>query len=148
MLATRLRTLSFFTKPVRMYSHFDYSAIEEPSLKLEDGQVNSDNNLFQIVHKSNTLKDLVKFYTKESATLSLLHHSIFLNKVASVAKKHEGDEDDLVMAEKVMRRSAAYLFEHSKNLDPHSVAQTLKVLAYDQNSKLDLKFKPTFGQLA
>lgn len=100
------------------------------------------------MHKSNTLKDLVKFYNKESATLSLLHHSIFLNKVASVAKKHEGDEDDLVMAERVMRRSAAYLFEHSKNLDPHSVAQTLKVLAYDKNEKLDLKFKPTFGQLS
>jgi hypothetical protein len=131
MLATRLRTLSFFNKPVCMFSTFDYSAIEEPTLKLEDQQVNSDNNLFQIVHKSNTLKDLVKFYTKESATLTLLQHSIFLNKVASVAKKHEGEEEDLAMAERVMRRSAAHLFENSKDLDPHSVAQTLKVLAYD-----------------
>jgi len=91
MLAARqLRALSFFNaKSIRMFS-FDYSALEEPALKLEDDAIKQDNHLFTIVHRNNTLPDLIRFYSTESSNLPLLHHSIFLNKVCNVAQKHQG----------------------------------------------------------
>lgn len=89
-------------------SQFDYSPLEEPSLKLAENKIIADNTLFEIVHKANTMKDLITFYTSSSDTMSLLHHSIFLNKCASVQKKLEEapDADEIEQTEKIMRMSA------------------------------------------
>ncbi len=54
----------------------------------------------------------MKFYNRESGKMSLVHHSIFLNKCATLIKRQEHDKDDLEEAEKSMRKSAAKLFEN------------------------------------
>ena len=95
------------------------------------------------MHKANSLKDLVTFYNKNLSKLSLLHHSIFLNKLASVANKYEGDDMDLEDAAKIMAKSAAYIFDNAKDLDLFSIAQSLKVIAYDKG-KLSLDYKPSY----
>ena len=94
------------------------------------------------MHKSNSLLELVKFYNRESGKMSLVHHSIFLSKCATLIKRQEHDKDDLEEAEKFMRKSASKLFDHHQELDIHSVAMSLKVISYYQFSNKDYKFKP------
>lgn len=114
MLANRLRAL--IAQPSRLFataiSQEQYQPLEEPTIQLQEQQITSDNILFQIVHKSNSLLELVKFYNRESGKMSLVHHSIFLNKCATLIKRQEHDKDDLEEAEKFMRKSAAKLFEN------------------------------------
>lgn len=100
--------------------------------------------MFQIVHKSNTLPDLLKYYNAESAKLPLLHHSIFLNKVCNVARREiqtemsDKTQEALSMAERVVNKCVTHLFENVTELDSHSMLQLLKVLAF-QGEAVKLK---------
>jgi hypothetical protein len=65
----------------------------------------------------------LKFYATERPNLSLLHNSVFLNKLTSTVKKSESqlDADDLKNAEEVTQKVAGYLIENTRNLDAHSL---------------------------
>ena len=60
---------------------------EEPDLSLEKSIVSSDNTVFTIVHRTNSIKEAVKFYNQERSDLSLFHNSILLNRSCSLVKK-------------------------------------------------------------
>jgi hypothetical protein len=60
---------------------------EEPDLSLEKSIVSSDNTVFTIVHRTNSIKEAVKFYNQERSDLSLFHKSILLNRSCSLVKK-------------------------------------------------------------
>ena len=133
-----------FRVPTRFFS-FDYSSLEEPALKLEDDRIKQDNHLFTISNRTNSVQDLLKFYANERPNLSLLHNSVFLNKLTNTVKKSESqlDADELKNAEEVTQKVASYLFDNIRNLDAHSLLQTLKVLAFTGETK----FKPSRAQL-
>lgn len=120
MLARQFRSLTKF--PVRQFS-FDYTAVEEPVLKLEDDAVKNDNHLFTIVNRANTITDLLKFYSTERPSLALLHHSVFLNKITNTLKKADEhlEIDQKKAAEDVIAKVADHLFANISGLDSHSV---------------------------
>lgn len=60
---------------------------EEPDLNLEKSIVSSDNTVFTIVHRTNSIKEAVKFYNQERSDLSLFHKSILLNRSCGLLKK-------------------------------------------------------------
>ena len=60
---------------------------EEPDLSLEKSIVSSDNTVFTIVHRTNSIKEAVKFYNQERSNLSLFHKSILLNRSCGLVKK-------------------------------------------------------------
>ena len=130
--------------PTRYFS-FDYSSLEEPAIKLEDDRIKQDNNLFTISNRANNVQDLLKFYANERPNLSLLHNSVFLNKLTNTIKKSESqlDANELRTAEDLTQKVAGHLFDNIRNLDAQSLLQTLKVLAFTG----EIKFKPSRAQL-
>lgn len=61
MLTRQFRKTCLTQFQTRLFS-FDYLAVEEPALKLEDDAVKHDNQLFNIVNRANTVTDLLKLY--------------------------------------------------------------------------------------
>lgn len=98
----------------------------------------------------NTPTDLIRFYHTERVNLSLLQNSILLNKANSILRQQkEISAADIQGAnhkkfiEEMMNKVASHIFSHIKQLDSHSVLQTLKVCAYNDN----LSFRPSREQL-
>ena len=52
---------------------FDYSALEDPEVEVNSDQVKSDNNLFNIVNRNNTLRELTDFHKANDKSLTLAH---------------------------------------------------------------------------
>lgn len=137
----QLRTLSLLRQqPYRQFS-FDYSAIEESPVKIQQDQVALDNLLFEIVQKCTTLPDLVRFYQNAQVDLPNLHHSILLNKLSTYSKQERAVENKtdqmqhaLVDASKIANICVTHLFDNLQKLDPQSLMHTLNVLAFRADS--------------
>ena len=125
------RSLAFVNR--RLMSSIVYSTIEEPEFKVDESKIGADNQLFQIVHKNNTLVDLCKYYrSQKSLSMPLLHKSMILSKVCNLARRRSSAEaqspaeeqslrNDLQQAREVAEQSAKLLFDSVEELDRASL---------------------------
>jgi hypothetical protein len=80
----QFKTLARTSRPFST-SAFDFKAIEDPEFEVNAEQVKSDNNLFNIVNRNNTLRELYDFHKANDKELSVAHKLYFYNKVCKVA---------------------------------------------------------------
>ena len=145
----QFQTLSILRKVCRPFSTavFDYSAIEDPEVEVSQDQVKSDNNLFNIVNRNNTLRELTDFHKTNDKTLTLAHKVHFYNKVCRVALTHQGPEEEIAKASQVIDKVAGQLMNQLQDLDPANVTYLLKVMAFAAK-KAGITFFPSGKNLS
>lgn len=120
---------------------------EEPDISLEKSIVSNDNQVFTIVHRTNSIKEAVQFYQAERQELSLFHKSILLNRSCSLAKKQFESNEPVDpglrhVQEQMVAEIAAELFEQIHELDYNSVSHLLKVFAFSDR-RVKINYRPT-----
>ena len=115
-------------------SALNYTEMQEPGIAVDESQIGSDNRLFEIVHKRNTLKGLLDYYRsqEEQKNMPLLHRSVLLQKLLTLAKNatSEDKQANIHQARETADQIASLLFSSVAMLDQQSLLQTLKVIAY------------------
>lgn len=133
-------------------SPLNYTEMQEPAIAVDESQIGSDNRLFEIVHKRNTLKGLLDYYRsqEEQKNMPLLHRSVLLQKLLTLAKNASGEDKstNIHQARETADQIASLLFSSVAMLDQQSLLQTLKVIAYQaKDAPVRITYIPTATQL-